>query len=1204
MENRVLRCSNCGHKQEDSLNSSLVSCNACGREYLAADGIFLSQKTQIELDNLKKLRIRLDELVNINDYQMILSHAQDILKILPDDFVGQYFYAYAAYNLHQPKLLYAFYELHEIDDSGFNIERITNHMVRYADIKDYDRIVNFIIKFNETYITEAKSILKNRFQLEDNYAIVPRDVFISFRSTELDVVKKVVDALEKDGRKCWYSDRNLRKDDNENYWKNIEDAIDQSSIFLLISSQSAMLSPQVQRELQYANKTNKSKLEYKTDDSVHSTLFKHSFDGVKWIDASKENQFEQLRNRVFLLLQNVSSSNSNHKKLVISLKIAHDLRQKNKFADALEAYNDFLDEFPNSIEANWGALLSEYGIEYITEDGETIPTLHRPIQNYKITEDKYAKAILKLTRNEEQQQFLEKITELERLRQQIEELSKQDKEYDIFISCKITKPNEKIETKTEDYEWGLYIYRQFTQRGLNVFFSPISLASSNGSYEPIIYSALQSSKYLIILSSQSEYLVSTWIKNEWERFISIRNKEKSKKYVKLVIENEVATYVPAKLKQEGQFIEHDQHLKWFTLLENAVLEIFPEYRNIQYNTFNNSIKSVNLNFIKKYKNQKIKSYQKITYQSNETKLNNPYEVSFRTFQDNQIIDRNLEECKRKVEIYLRNQQFREASIEMKAYLRFAGNESHYQIELLKLFIETQSTDLNDFFNDKIQNLNSIESISNVIYSLDHNHYEAFIEPLIQFIEIDIKDGKKEIVADIYRLIADYETPKIKDLHINVARSLGFLIDKPKLMMKYHNILLPYIANIDLEQYVHIFSDFADSLCKQELFEEAKQIISNIILVDQHNVKAKILQLMIQFEASDYKKLFTMIEDKQAYVQIENLVESLYISGVESLSILIRKHVIGLIDNFDFNKAYPWLEIIAKIDFDDRKNFFMKIIETCLKTSNSFRVFDVALHTLEEDNFDFFMKTAIQFIKTSLQHNNYNYAKQLAEEISHYDHSNLEVLNLLLASELKTPSLLSQNIDITNLKDFTIVEQLLMLYPNDEDKEDLLNKLLGLCVLHIMNNDVSEHDYLFELFDKLLTYFPNITKNRKVKDQIQYFANHCLSKRMFERAQWYFITIIRLDAKYHKAYWGVLKSKLGCVEDSELEKHDASIDKIPEYTFAIVNAEGDRDAENHYAQILQKQRDYIKKNKSNYQFLMLITLAVILAVISVALIGGS
>ena len=85
-----------------------------------------------------------------------------------------------------------------------------------------------------------------------------------------------------------------------------------------------------------------------------------------------------------------------------------------------------------------GAFLSQYGIEYVSDNNKLLPTIYRPIQTFKFTEDNYIINLLKGVSGSEHQEYLEKIEALEELRLKIE--SKKYEKYDIFISCKITVP--------------------------------------------------------------------------------------------------------------------------------------------------------------------------------------------------------------------------------------------------------------------------------------------------------------------------------------------------------------------------------------------------------------------------------------------------------------------------------------------------------------------------------------------------------------------------------------------------------------------------------------------------------------------------------------------------------------------------------------------------------------------------------------------
>ena len=302
MSQNIVRCTFCGLKHDFIETTSSITCQACGNVFFIEDGVFLNSKSQNEIEVLKKLRIRLDEMVRVNDAKMIHSHSKEILTILPDDILAKYYFSYASYELHQPKFLNHFFKT-KINATSTHINQICDHMMNYVDIREYSDITKYIDMNCPTYSNKAKEIIDARIEIEEQYSEIKRDIFICHRSVDLEIVLEVVSELEQDGYTCWYSKRNLRPDDNENYIKNIETAIENASVFLIITSKSAMLSKDVQRELVYANKINKTKLEYKIDDSKHISLFKQSFDGIKWIDASKEKQYIQLKKRMADLFQ-------------------------------------------------------------------------------------------------------------------------------------------------------------------------------------------------------------------------------------------------------------------------------------------------------------------------------------------------------------------------------------------------------------------------------------------------------------------------------------------------------------------------------------------------------------------------------------------------------------------------------------------------------------------------------------------------------------------------------------------------------------------------------------------------------------------------------------------------------------------------------------------------------------------------------------
>lgn len=143
---------------------------------------------------------------------------------------------------------------------------------------------------------------------------------------------------------------------------------------------------------------------------------------------------------------------------------AESLRFKNKFGEALDKYESVLSVNPDSVEANWGALLAEFGIEYVKEGKEEIPTIHRPLYGYSIIDDKYACAILDNTAGTERDEYYSKLRSLEDLRIRIEKEACKYKKYDVFISCKITGGTD-TEEKTEEYVWAEALYKNLRSEG-------------------------------------------------------------------------------------------------------------------------------------------------------------------------------------------------------------------------------------------------------------------------------------------------------------------------------------------------------------------------------------------------------------------------------------------------------------------------------------------------------------------------------------------------------------------------------------------------------------------------------------------------------------------------------------------------------------------------------------------------------------------
>ncbi|MGM0436295.1 MAG: TIR domain-containing protein [Bacillota bacterium] len=309
-------CTTCGANVDVDLSSKKGVCEACGNTYLVSHAMDLDK---IEIDktkDLKNFRILLNQAIENADFETMRTQAKGILQIIPNDFKAQYYFAFASKKAHSPKALERFYNKTDFEATEEDMDEVVSHIIEQSDLSDYTPIKRFLSHHAPERSEKYEQYFNYKRKLEDNYSLIPRDAFICHRSRNRREAEAIVKTLEKDGYSCWISYRNLRPNDNENYWKNINAAIENCKVFLVVSSNDAMLSKDVQRELEIAEKMDKPKMEFKIDKAEHTSLFKHFFDGHKWIDASDDVKmaFGELKDRFFNLMQEIKVKKTKEKK--------------------------------------------------------------------------------------------------------------------------------------------------------------------------------------------------------------------------------------------------------------------------------------------------------------------------------------------------------------------------------------------------------------------------------------------------------------------------------------------------------------------------------------------------------------------------------------------------------------------------------------------------------------------------------------------------------------------------------------------------------------------------------------------------------------------------------------------------------------------------------------------------------------------------
>lgn len=211
---------------------------------------------------------------------------------------------------------------------------------------------------------------------------------------------------------------------------------------------------------------------------------------------------------------------ADNEKMLALFSRAHRLRADCEFDKASGIYESITVDFPEEAEAYWGLVLCKYGIEYVDDPktGDKVPTCHRTSFESVLT-DANLDQVLLYAQSDARELYRRESEEIEELRKNIIAVSSKADPYDIFICYKET--DEKGQ-RTLDSVLAQDVYEALTAQGYRVFFSRISLENTLGKeYEPYIFAALHSARIMLVFATDSTYVNSVWVKNEWSRFLSL-----------------------------------------------------------------------------------------------------------------------------------------------------------------------------------------------------------------------------------------------------------------------------------------------------------------------------------------------------------------------------------------------------------------------------------------------------------------------------------------------------------------------------------------------------------------------------------------------------------------------------------------------------------------------------------------------------------
>lgn len=291
MKTQEARCTNCGAGLDFNLQEAIIVCNFCTSTIILENAIDFAKNDPTNDTEIKLLRENLIDYIKRDSLVEIKRISSLIKDSVPRDFRANYYFAYAMYHENSEAFLYNFlkepptYTDNEIDE-------IVYHIIRFSPIEEKPQMLRFLSTHAEYRINEYETNHRLRVSREEHYHNVPRDFFISFSKYDYNTAKELVDVLEGLGYSSWISRRNLRPNVSDKR-QAITDAIENTKCVIIITSEQALLSRDVQTDIELAIEFNKSFIEVAMPGftpSHHSLLFQIALKSGMRIALNKKTQ--------------------------------------------------------------------------------------------------------------------------------------------------------------------------------------------------------------------------------------------------------------------------------------------------------------------------------------------------------------------------------------------------------------------------------------------------------------------------------------------------------------------------------------------------------------------------------------------------------------------------------------------------------------------------------------------------------------------------------------------------------------------------------------------------------------------------------------------------------------------------------------------------------------------------------------------------
>ena len=858
------------------------------------------------------------------------------------------------------------------------------------------------------------------------------------------------------------------------------------------------------------------------------------------------------------------------------------------FDYAEDKFSELIKQYPTWSVGYWGVVRSKYGIKYeIDLDGKTIPSCYK--SSYEdFRNDIYFKKALEYAETKE---LKEKYKSEAQTCKEWREKAKQF-DYDIFISFKASENGE----ETRDAREMQNLYAFLTEKGYKVFFSPVSMRSVVGraDWDAYIFNALEKARVMILYGSNVDYFTTTWIENEWTRYLRMIGKGmKNSDSLIVAYENFDANALPRQLRKL-QAINAGEKTFYPTLLER-IADIFAkdvvrptaiERREVKGGAvgkkathIEDSVQTIEAgasNITRKTRLDTI-AVEKRTIASDSIgyvpSASDTVQTAVRCLQQGAYDNAEMffDDC------------INENKTNGSAWLGLLCTK----LENPALYNEiVNSTTVAYTFaeNDEQELSGLIEELQNAIeFAPDRQIAENILSYVLYAIRIiTCKSEVNNGLQALFDLIIKYESSiynEAVDYISNCIPEISRICPTG-----YEKICREVLARItDVNRYVELIENIIQGYISDKSILKVKEWNDKLLEVDESNLKANMRAVYLLVDSVDVnsfqQRQLNVHVETTVIPYLEQMVHHISKNDAESVLRFASEMELYSLENNKLSNAEAYFDFVVKYSFQGREEFLEKhkAYTDFLAANSAENFFEKYLRTMSHERVDWHISQRIRFADKLREIAQIDLATKMYNSVFILEEDNFSALNGLFAASIRLCGKPYSNIQWEN---FNVVnfEKILEHCPNSKTQLRIVQQYLDVCISSIDKEHYSNFVYQDKTLEQLLKYFP-ASEGKKMYSYVDEISDCFLKEEEYDLALKYANLSLQNEPTYNvKARYNILFATLKCSKLTDFVKCEQFDKNMQEYKLLLLSCKGNDEALQKYIEIAKKNEKFVSEAK--------------------------